>query len=135
MRVIDNVKMPGYAQWCANFIRRIFTKKHITLNGEEIDTIEIVYIDSKRIHLLVDDIPFIVRIWDYVPCENDSNGLICAENAKYTLFFAAAEYTFPSGIVSGNGMPVYSSVLRIKWTNDDAIYQREVETYNKLHGA
>ena len=60
--------------------------------------------------------------------------MTCGEKVEYTLFLVE-EYTMPNGWVSGNGRPMDSGVLKIKWTNDPLIRQKEIETYNKLHGA
>jgi len=134
MKVIDNVKLPGYAQWCPNFVKRVLAPIHLHINTNEIDTAEIVDIDGHRIYLSICGLPFIIRTWNYIPCEKDSNGMTCGEKVEYTLFFAGKEYTLPNGLVSGNGEPMSSGVLKIKWSNNEALRQKEVEEYNKLHG-
>lgn len=134
MRVIDNVKLPGFVQWCSNFVKRVILPTQLHIDGKKVDTVEIVDIDEKRIYLSICGVSFIIRTWNYFPCEQDGNGMTCGEKVEYTLFLVE-EYTMPNGWVSGNGRPMSSGILKIKWTNDPLIRQKEIETYNKLHGA
>lgn len=134
MTIIDNVKMPGYTQWIEDFVERVISTSDLHIDGKKVDAVKIVDIDDKRIYLSIYDLPFIIRTWNYISCEQDSNKMTCGETVEYTLFFAGKEYTMPNGWVSANGKPICSGILKIKWSNDPAIYQKEIETYNKLHG-
>ena len=134
MRIIDNVKRPGFTQWCPDFVKRVIESTHMIICGNRVDTVEITEITDKRIYLSISGLPFIIRTWNYIPCEKDRSGKTCGERVDFTLFFAGEEYTFPNGLKSGNGVPMTSGALKIKWSNSDAIYQREVEEYNRLHG-
>ena len=133
MRVIDSVKLPGYSQWCANFVKRVVSKINLHIGGTPVDTVEIVDLDGKRIYLSICGLPFIIRTWDYIPCAKDENGDVCSEKVRYTLFVDHKHF-LPDGTESLNGEPLYSGELKIKWSNDPAIYDSEVKCYNKLHG-
>ena len=47
MRVIDNVKLPGFVQWCSNFVKRVILPTQLHIDGKKVDTVEIVDIDEK----------------------------------------------------------------------------------------
>lgn len=133
MRVIDSVKMPGYSQWCSHFVERVVKLADLRIDGKKVDTVKIVYIEDKRIYLSIDKIPFIIRTWDYTPCERDKNGDICGEEVNYTLFLDK-EYYVSEGTLSVNGHPLSSGILKIFWSNNPAIYKQEEERYNRMHG-
>lgn len=134
MKVIDSVKLPGYSQWCSNFVKRVISSSKLQIDGKVVDTVHIVDIDGKRIYLSICGMPFIIRTWNYHACEEDENGDVCAENVEFTLFIDKKHF-LPNGIESLNGQPLYSSSLKIRWSNDPKIYEKEVKRYNKLHGS
>lgn len=132
MKVIDSVRMPGFVQWCANFVKRVIMAAHLQIDGKDVDTVEIVGIEDKRIYLSICGIPFIIRTWNYNPCERDNHGMICGEQVEYTLF-VDQEYTV-NGVRSMNGKPLCDGVRKIRWSNDPDRFEREVRRYNKMHG-
>lgn len=132
MKVIDSVKMPGFVQWCANFVKRVILAAHLQIDGKDVDTVEIVEIEDKRIYLSICGLPFIIRTWNYIPCEQDEQGMTCGEQVEYTLFLDQ-EYTV-DGVTSLNGRPIHGGVRKIRWSNDPDRFEREVRRYNKIHG-
>lgn len=117
MYVIDDVKLPGFSQWCPSFVEEVLSSTHLRFGGKKMDTVIIDDIDENRIFLSIHGFPFIIRTWSYTPCEQDSDGKTCAEMVEYTLFFAGTEYKSELGRISANGTPMYSDVRKIQWTN------------------
>ena len=117
MRVIDSVKLPDYSQWCSSFVEEIITEMELRIGEQKVETVQIVYIDGKRIYLSICGFPFIVRTWDYIPCEYDKKGKVCGEEVHYTVFLDQ-EYYLPDGTQSMNGEPLCSGVKIIRWSNE-----------------
>lgn len=117
MRVIDSVKLPDYSQWCSSFVEDIISEIKLSIGGQEVETVQIVDIDGKRIYLSICGVPFIIRTWDYIPCEYDKKGKPCGENVRYTLFLDREHY-LPDGTQSMNGEPLCSGVKTIHWSNE-----------------
>lgn len=133
MKVIDTIKKPGYCQWCGNFVRKIFTKINLLRDGESVKLVQITGADAEHIHVLVDDIPFIVRTWNHIPCEFDENHLCCAETITYSLFLPDPKYNGAYNGLSEYGTQLSGGVSIVRWTNDPQKREREVQRYNKLH--
>ena len=53
MRIIDNVKRPGFTQWCPDFVKRVIESTHMIICGNRVDTVEITEITDKRIYLSI----------------------------------------------------------------------------------
>ena len=133
MKVIDTIKKPGYCQWCGSFVRKIFTKINLLRDGESVKLVQITGVDAEHIHVLVDDIPFIVRTWNHIPCEFDENHLCCAETITYSLFLPDSKYNGAYNGLSEYGTQLSGGVSTVRWTNDPQKREREVQRYNKLH--
>lgn len=127
MTVIDNVKMPGYAQWCTSFVAEVFASKFPQIQGEEIETVIIDGIDAKRIYCSAHERDFIIRMWDFTPCEWDSDGNVCGEMVAYTFFSANTGYSSHKGKLTANGKPLADGILKIQVMNTPGT--------NKRHGS
>lgn len=134
MKVIDAVKMPGFAQWCPDFVKRVISSARLRIDGKEIDTAEIVRIGLKQIYVSVGGVPFVIKIWSFIGIEENEATKMCTEKLKYTLFYAGESFPPLCGIAPVGCEPIHSGYIRIKSSYDEAVYQEEVETYNKLHG-
>ena len=133
MKVIDNVKMPGYAQWCPNFVKRVINRVRLEMNGKAVDTVEIVDVDDQCIYLTIGGMHFIIRMWNCIPCEYDENVMVCAEMMEYVLFCADVEYALTDTTFCLYGKPIDYGVLKIRWTNSESRRRKEIEAYKKLH--
>lgn len=133
MKVIDSVKMPGYAQWCSNFVRRVITRVRLEINGKAVDTVEIVDADDQRIYLTIGGMHFIIKLWNRIPCDYDENAMVCAEMMEYILFCSDVEYALTDTTFCLDGKPMDHGVLKIRWSNSEARRRKEIEAYKKLH--
>lgn len=59
MEVIVQTEKTMHADWCATLVATLFTTKHITFNGNEIDTVTIDGVDESRVYLSIFNLPFI----------------------------------------------------------------------------
>lgn len=135
MRVIDSVKMPGFSQWCTKFVRKAISKIHLTVNGEEIDTIEIVDLDKYHIFLSSNGGPFVIKIFNYIPNGYDENNECCAAVATYVIFVHTPDFEkIECGEIKDHGTALCGGQIQINWSNDPEKYDREVRRFNKLHG-
>ena len=133
MKVIDKVKIPGYAQWCPNFVKRVITRVRLEMNGKAVDTVEIVDVDDQCIYLKIGGMHFIIRMWHRIPCEYDENVMVCAEMMEYLLFCSDVDYALTDTTFCLYGKPIDYGVLKIRWSNSEARRRKEVATYQRLH--
>lgn len=134
MKIIDNVKMPGYVQWCTKFVRKVLSKIHLTVNGEEIDTVKIVDMDEYHLFLVINDRPFVIRIFNYIPAGYDKNDECCSAVLTYVLFVHTPDFEkIECGEVKDQSTAICGGQLKVHWSNDQEKFDRELRRYNKLH--
>ena len=113
MKIFVNAEENAYTDWCACLVAKLFATNHISFNGKEIDTVIINDADDKRIYLSIFNLPFVVRIWICICCEEDCDEDICYEQVGYTLFFAAEDASSESGFTSENGNPMCGGFIKM----------------------
>ena len=119
MQIIDKVKMPGYTQWCSDFVANVIIAAKIPADQSE--TVEIIGVDNRRITITINEKMHTIRMWNFTPLARDENNMVCKELVNYTLFDVASDPT--------SGVAISRSSLQIQWSNDPAIKQKELEVY------
>ena len=119
MKVIVTAEKNDYTDWCACLIAKLFTTNQISFNDKEIDTVTINDTDEKRIYLSIFNLPFTIRLWNNILCEEETDEDYCVETVGYTFYCSAinecTDYTIPSG----DGEALCGGYLKMKWAYDD----------------
>ncbi len=108
MKIINKVTDESYIQWIEQFVKTVLERAELKCREVVITDIE----HSKRIYLEIDGKEYDIRTWNFEPVNYDTNGEICAENVRYTLFKMVS-----NGDGSGHGEIVDEGALRIEWEN------------------
>ena len=119
MRIIAKGEMTNYAQWCSLVVASLFDSRNITFNGEEIDTVEIEAIDEQRIYLSILNLPFSIRIWNSILCEEETDEESCTEMIGYTFYCAAVGEHYEEDFPHGDGEALCGGYLKMQWNYDD----------------
>lgn len=115
MKVIVTAEKNDYTDWCACLIAKLFTTNQISFNDKEIDTVTINDTDEKRIYLSIFNLPFVLRIWNCICCEEECDEEICCEQVGYTLFLSAENASSECGFTSENGKPLCGGFIKMYW--------------------
>lgn len=119
MNIYINAEKNAYTDWCGMVVANLFNSRKITFNGIEIDEVEVNAVDDKRIYLSIFKLPFTIRIWNNIPCDEECDEDYCVETVGYTFYCSAinecTDYTIPSG----DGEALCGGYLKMKWAYDE----------------
>ena len=84
MNIYINAEKNAYTDWCGRVVANLFESRNITFNGIAIDEVEINAVDEKRIYLSIFKLPFTIRLWNNILCEEETDEDYCVETVGYT---------------------------------------------------
>ena len=109
MKIINKITDKNYIQWIENFVENIIIQSVLECNEVTIEDV-----DCDRIYLNIDGEDYDIRTWSYRPVKLDSNGKVCAEMVRYTLFKMVMDDDN-----SGHGEELNYGCVRIEWSNEN----------------
>lgn len=120
MEIIVNAAKTAYTDWCAFIVASLFDSRNITFNGREINMVEINAVDETRIYLSIFNLPFTIRIWNSIMCEEESDEDGYTETVGYTFYCSAINTPSEDCFIpSGDGEPLCGGYLRLHRNYDD----------------
>ena len=127
MKIIDNVKKYGYAQWIEGFVSNVLVNANINAA-----VTYIADIDKKRFYLMVDGREYMIRTKNYFSVKKDQNGMTYSEDVEYDLYIGHEYCEIPEDPISLS--LVSSGILNVEWSNDIDTLKAEYEQDIALHG-
>ena len=109
MKIINKITDKNYIQWIENFVENIIIQSVLECNEVTIEDV-----DCDRIYLNIDGEDYDIRTWSYRPIRLDSNGKVCTEMVRYTLFKMVMDDDN-----SGHGEELNYGCVRIEWSNEN----------------